>query len=105
MVKWITGFETEEITLEGDATTTEFWTSSADKLHDGMTKDEAEEFAMPAGVTSIFDKLIMGIRAIAAFVMIIALVWGGIKLEARDPPKSQRIRRTTDPKTYSTVRE
>lgn len=88
-VRWVTGFDTKEVTLASGDTAT-YWTEHPGELHDGMTKEEAEEYAMPAGVTMIFEKLIMAIRAVAAFVMIIALVWGGIKLQAVDSAESSR---------------
>lgn len=103
IVKWVTGFTDKEVAVDVDGNDDidlsgvdekrTYWTDEAGEIHDGDTEDEILDHALPAETSTIFDKLILGIRGIAAFVMIIALVWGGIKLRARRLSNLPRSRR------------
>lgn len=86
LVSWITGFS--KVTVKPSDVNEErtYWTNEPGEINDGMTETEILEHAMPAAVTTIFDKVIMAIKGIAGFVMIIAIVWGGIKLQAKLAP-------------------
>lgn len=92
VVSWITGFTKVTVTPSGVSEERTYWTSEPGKISDGMTEEEILEHAMPAEVTTIFDKVIMAVKGIAGFVMVIAIVWGGIKLQARLTPSRDKGR-------------
>lgn len=83
LVTWITGFDKVKVKIGGK--NKQVWTDNPDNTIANSPYDsEAElETALPHGFTTIFDKIILALRGIAAFAMIIALVWGGIELRGK----------------------
>lgn len=73
MITWLTGYQKHEVGGE------ERWCSENPNNSDEPT----DEICLPGEVTSIFDKLINGLRALGAIVLIVGIIWGGIKLQVK----------------------
>ncbi len=72
IITWLTGYQKHDVNGE------ERWCAENPKNSDEPTN----EICLPAEVTTIFDKLINGLKAIGAIVLIVGMIWGGIKLQA-----------------------
>lgn len=75
-IQWLTGFQ-----KYGDRYCSE------DPSNSGVNRDKV---CLPEDMSGIFDKIINGLRALGGVVLVIGLIWSGIKLLAvpREPSSS-----------------
>lgn len=82
LITWITGYGREEINGEGR------WCSKSQDADDF----DPDQDCLPSEFTPVFSRLISGLRAIGAFVLIVGMIWGGIKLRVKTDGRDGRDR-------------
>lgn len=86
-IKWLTHFDNYTWTEQGEEVE-RYCSENPNNLEPNMTKDEV---CLPEGMSSIFNKLIFGLRALGGVILVVGLIWSGIKLLAvpgREPSRS-----------------